>query len=452
MSPPASLASRLEKDKVSFLLAQFVDIHGSPKVKMAPVESLDSLIEEGAGFAGGAVWGMGQGAHSHDMMGRIDTETYTQVPWQPEIARFASDIYVDGQPYPFCSRVNLKTQLAAAKAKGFVMNIGIEPEHFLVVKRPDGSIAPWDPANVDSLAKPCYDFKAVAPALGYLQDITRYCNALGWGVYQTDHEDGNGQYEVNFKYSDALTTADRYTFFKMMTSQVALKYGAVATHMPKPFTNRTGSGAHIHYHVADASTGKNLFTDDSDPRGLGLSKMAYHFLGGIIHHAPALCAVTSPTINCYKRLLVGDGLYSTRSGFTWTPAFISYGDNNRTQMLRVCGPGHVEDRSVSAGCNPYLAFAAYVAAGLDGVAKGMDPGEPSLKNLYAMSPEQIASLGLKTLPQSLRESVTALEADDVVRESLGPIGDEFIKLKRQEWNEYHRQVSPWEVEQYLSLF
>jgi glutamine synthetase len=331
------------------------------------------------------------------------------------------------------------------------MNIGIEPEHFLVVKKPDGSIAPWDPANVDSLAKPCYDFKAVAPALGYLQDITRYCNALGWGVYQTDHEDGNGQYEVNFKYADALTTADRYTFFKMMTSQVALKYGAVATHMPKPFTNRTGSGAHIHYHVAD-SAGKNLFTDESDPRGLGLSKMAYHFLGGIIHHAPALCAVTSPTINCYKRLLVGDGLYSTRSGFTWTPAFISYGDNNRTQMLRVCGPGHVEDRSVSAGCNPYLAFAAYVAAGLDGVAKEMDPGEPSLKNLYAMSPEQIASLGLKTLPQSLRESVTALEADEVVRASLGPIGDEFIKLKRQEWNEYHRQVSPWEVDQYLSLF
>jgi glutamine synthetase len=451
MSPPASLASRLEKDKVSFLLAQFVDIHGSPKVKMAPVESLDSLIEEGAGFAGGAVWGMGQGAHSHDMMGRIDTETYTQVPWQPEIARFASDIYVDGQPYPFCPRVNLKKQLAAAKAKGFVMNIGIEPEHFLVVKKPDGSIAPWDPANVDSLAKPCYDFKAVAPALGYLQDITRYCNSLGWGVYQTDHEDGNGQYEVNFKYADALTTADRYTFFKMMTSQVALKYGAVATHMPKPFTNRTGSGAHIHYHVAD-SAGKNLFTDESDPRGLGLSRMAYHFLGGIIHHAPALCAVTSPTINCYKRLLVGDGLYSTRSGFTWTPAFISYGDNNRTQMLRVCGPGHVEDRSVSAGCNPYLAFAAYVAAGLDGVAKEMEPGEPSLKNLYAMSPEQIASLGLKTLPQSLRESITALEANDVVRGSLGPIADEFIKLKRQEWNEYHRQVSSWEVDQYLSLF
>jgi glutamine synthetase len=452
MTPSAALAARLERDKVSFLLAQFVDIHGSPKVKMSPVEALQSLLDEGAGFAGGAVWGLGQGAHSHDMMGRIDPESYTPVPWQPEVARFACDLHVDGQPYPFCSRVNLKQQLATARSEGFVLHVGIEPEHFLVVRRPDGSIAPWDPAGADGLAKPCYDYKAFAPAIGYLQDLTRHCNALGWGVYQTDHEDANGQFEVNFKYADALTTADRYTFFKMMTSQVAARHGAIATHMAKPFTNRTGSGAHLHYHLADAASGENLFTDLADPRGLGLSPLAYHFLGGIIRHAPALCAVTSPTINCYKRLLVGDGLQSTRSGFTWTPAFISYGDNNRTQMIRVCGPGHVEDRSVSAGCNPYLAFAAYLAAGLDGVVNAIEPGEPVIQNLYAMSPDQVGQLGLRTLPQSLRESVAALEADPVVRGSLGAIGDEFIRLKRQEWNEYHRQVSPWEVDQYLTLF
>jgi glutamine synthetase len=452
MPPSESLTSQLKKDQVSFLLAQFVDIHGSPKVKMSPADSLASLLDEGAGFAGGAVWGMGQGAHSHDMMGRIDPDSYTPIPWQPHMARFACDLYVDGQPHPYCPRVNLKRVLGAARAQGFVLNVGIEPEHFLVVRKPDGSIAPWDPAGVDTLPKPCYDFKAVSPALGYLQDITRYCNQLGWGVYQTDHEDANGQFEVNFKYADALTTADRYTFFKMMTSQVALKYGAIATHMPKPFANRTGSGAHVHYHLADASSGKNVFTDEADPRGLGLSALAYHFLGGILRHAPALCAVTSPTVNCYKRLLVGAGLQSTRSGFTWTPAFISYGDNNRTQMLRVCGPGHVEDRSVSAGCNPYLAFAAYMAAGLDGITHEIDPGEPTLKNLYAMTPEQIGALGLKTLPQSLRESVAALENDPVVGESLGVIADEFIRLKHQEWNEYHRQVTPWELDQYLGLF
>ena len=442
----------LQKDDIQFILAQFVDIHGSAKVKMSPAGSLDSLIDEGAGFAGGAVWGMGQGAHSHDMMGRVDLDSYTPLPWQPHVARFASDLYVDGKPHPYCPRVNLKRVLNMAREKGFVLNLGIEPEHFLVVKNADGSISPWDPAKIDTLAKPCYDFKGIAPALGYLQDITTYCNQLGWGVYQADHEDGNGQYEVNFMYSDALTTADRYTFFKMMTSQVAAKYGAIATHMPKPFGNRTGSGAHIHYHLADAATGENRFTDEEDRRGLGISRLGYHFLGGILKHAAALCAISSPTANCYKRLLIGPGLHSSRSGFTWTPAFISHGDNNRTQMLRICGPGHVEDRSVSAGCNPYLVFAAYLMAGLDGIENKIEPGEPNLVNLYGLTKEEIYKRGLVTLPQSLKEALVALESDNLVLNALGPIQNEFLKLKWQEWNEYHRQISQWEIDQYLTFF
>jgi glutamine synthetase len=443
---------QLQADGIEFILAQFVDMHGSAKVKMSPVGCLDALADEGAGFAGGAVWGMGQAAHSHDMMGRVDLDSYTPLPWAPNTARFACDLYVDEKTHPFCPRVNLKRVLGAAETKGYRFNLGIEPEHFLVTKNPDGTISPWDPAKVDHLAKPCYDFKGIAPAMGYLQDITNYCNQLGWGVYQCDHEDANGQFEVNFMYSDALTTADRYTFFKMMTSQVAAKYGATATHMAKPFSDRTGSGAHIHYHLADVNSGENLFTDLEDKRGLGLSKMAYHFLGGILKHAPALCAIASPTANCYKRLLVGPGLYSSRSGFTWTPAFISYGDNNRTQMLRVCGPGHVEDRTVSAACNPYLVFAAYISAGLDGIEKGYEPGEPNLGNLYAMTREEIYKKGLATLPQSLKEALAALEEDTVVRNALGPIQNEFLKLKWQEWNEYHRQISKWETDQFLTMF
>jgi len=446
------LRQQFEQDKIRFILAQFVDIHGSAKVKMSPVEALDMLADEGAGFAGAAVWGMGQGPHSHDMMGRIDLDTYTPVPWQPGTARFASDLYVDEKPYPFCPRVNLKRVLKTVREKGFLLNLGIEPEHFLVVKNPDGSISPWDPAHVDNLAKPCYDYKGISPALAYLQDLTTFCNQLGWGVYQADHEDANGQFEVNFKYSDALTTADRFTFFKMMTSQVAAKYGAIATHMPKPFSNRTGSGAHIHFHLADAATGENKFTDMQDKRGFGLSKMAYHFLGGILKHAPALCAINSPTANCYKRLLVGPGLHSSRSGFTWTPAFISYGDNNRTQMLRICGTGHIEDRSISSGCNPYLVFAAYVTAGLDGIENQIEPGEPNLGNLYNLNRDEIYKKGLTTLPQSLKEALTALEADQVVLNALGPIQNEFLKLKWQEWNEYHRQISRWETEYYLTFF
>jgi glutamine synthetase len=446
------IRQRLEQDQIRFILTQFVDIHGSAKVKMSPTEALSMLIDEGAGFAGAALWGMGQGPHSHDMMGRIDLDSYTPMLWQPGTARFASDLYVDEKPYPLCPRVNLKRVLRTVREKGFVLNVGIEPEHFLVVKNPDGTISPWDPAKVDNLSKPCYDFKGLSPALGYLQEITSYCNQLGWGVYQADHEDANGQYEVNFKYTDALATADRFTFFKMMTSQVAAKYGAIATHMPKPFSNRTGSGAHIHFHLAKADGGENVFTDMEDKRKLGLSKTAYHFLGGILKHAAALCAITSPTVNCYKRLLFGPGLYSSQSGFTWTPAFISYGDNNRTQMLRVCGPGHVEDRSVSSGCNPYLVFAAYVLAGLDGIENEIDPGEPNLGNLYNLTRDEIYRRNLANLPQSLKEALAALEGDQLVLNALGPIQSEFLKLKWQEWNEYHRSVSNWEVDHFLTMF
>jgi glutamine synthetase len=238
----------------------------------------------------------------------------------------------------------------------------------------------------------------------------------------------------------------------MMNSQVAAKYGAIATHMPKPFSNRTGSGAHIHFHLANAGDGENAFTDLEDKRNMGLSKLAYYFLGGILKHAPALCAITSPTVNCYKRLLFGPGLHSSRSGFTWTPAFISYGDNNRTQMLRVCGPGHVEDRSVSSGCNPYLVFAAYVLAGLDGIENKIDPGEPNLANLYNLTRDEIYRRNLTSLPQSLKEALTALEGDQLVLNALGPIQSEFLKLKWQEWNEYHRSVSQWEVDHFLTMF
>jgi glutamine synthetase len=447
-----NIKSRLKEDKINFLLVQFVDLSGAAKVKMCPVEALDTLIDEGAGFAGAALGGFGQGPNSPDMMARVDLTTYTPLPWQPGIARFVGDLYVQGEPYPYCPRLTLKRALNQATEKiGFTLNVGLEPEHFLITRKPDGSIQPWDPANVDHLAKPCYDFKGISSAMGYLQEIVGYCNQLGWGAYQADHEDANGQYEVNFQYADALTTADRYTFFKMMTSQVAPKYGAVATHMPKPFADRTGSGAHMHYHIADRN-GENLFASVEDNRGMGLSKLAYQFLGGILKHAPALCAILSPTVNCYKRLQVGEGLYSSRSGFTWTPAFVSYGGNNRTQMQRVCGPGHIEDRTVSAGCNPYLVFAAYLAAGLDGIEQDRDPGEPNHENLYELTPLAIRKRGMKTLPQTLHEALFELERDPVVLNSLGPIGDEFVDHKRREWIDYHRSVSGWEIENYLTRF
>ena len=422
------LEGQFEADGIVYLLIQFVDIHGAAKVKLIPAGAFRSAVEVGAGFAGGAVWGMGQGPHSHDLCARADPESYTPLPYEPGVARFAADLHVDGLPHPYCPRVNLRRVVDRARELGYVFNVGVEPEFFLGARNSDGSITGWDPHGVDDLAKPCYDFKGMSAALDFLRAINDGLNSLGWGAYQADHEGANSQYEINFKYADAVTTADRLIFFRMMTCQVA----------------------HMQYHLADASTGENVFEDAKDSRGLGLSALAYHFLGGIVAHAKALTAITSPTVNCYKRLQMGSALTGSRSGFTWVPAFIAYGDNNRTQMLRVCEPGHVEDRSASSACNPYLAIAAYLAAGLDGIAGKLDPGEPNLGNLYESGPESMAARGVRTLPQSLNEALDHLEADAVVRESLGAIADEFLKLKREEWRDYHAHIGAWELQRYLT--
>ncbi len=452
MATREEVRRQMQNDGIEYLLAQFVDLNGSAKVKMVPASHFDDVIDGGAGFAGAAVPGLGQGPHSHDMMARIDLDTYSPVPWREGVARFASDLYVDDEPHPYCARTNLKRVLGDARGKGYVFHVGIEPEHFLVTRGDDGSLSVFDPNNVDNLSKPCYDFKGMANVMDYLRDLMDGMARVGWDVYQSDHEDANGQYEVNFVYSDALTTADRYTFFKMMTSQYAQRYGAIATHMAKPFADRTGSGGHIHFHVADSETDENVFLDENDSQGLGLSEFAYHFIGGIFDHASALCAITSPTVNCYKRLQVGAGLFGARSGFTWTPAFISYGDNNRTQMIRTAGPGHLEDRTVSAACNPYLAMAAYIAAGLDGVERKLDPGKANLGNLYELGLDEIQRRGIGLLPQSLAESLAELREDEVIQGALGVIYDEFIGLKEAEWRSYHSEISQWELDRYLTMF
>ena len=372
------------------------------------------------------------------------------MPHEPGVARFAADLYVDDRPHPFCPRVNLKRMLARAAEKGY----RLQRRHRARVL-PGGQghrrlAARLGPARRGRPRQAVLRLQGHLGRPGFPPALDDGLNRLGWGVYQSDHEDANFQYEVNFQYADALETADRLIFFRMMAGQLARRAGAIATFMAKPFSTRTGSGAHMHYHLADASDSSNLFRDESDPRGLGLSALAYHFIGGILEHAPALCAVTSPTVNCYKRLQMGPALTGSRSGYTWTPAFITYGDNNRTQMLRIPEPGHVEDRSISSAFNPYLGIAAYLAAGLDGIERQLDPGEPNLGNLYTADLETMARRGVRTLPQSLPEALAHLENDAVVREGLGPIADEFLRLKRDEWREYHAQVESWEVGRYLT--
>jgi len=435
----------LRRHEVRFVLAQFVDIHGAAKAKAVPVEHLDMVLGDGAGFAGFALWGFGMGPHGPDYMAVGDLDTLSLIPWMPGYARIVCNGVVRGKPYPYCSRVALKQQLDKLAARGMTLYTGIEPEFMLLSRDAQGKLGPCDGSDV--LDKPCYDYKGLSRASGFLDKMVSALRTVGIDVYQIDHEDANGQFEINFTYADALKSADNFTFVKMAASEIARQFGMIATFMPKPFSNRTGSGAHFHISIGNATT-KNLFHDAGDPQGLGLSAMAYHFLAGILEHARALTAICAPTVNSYKRLVVGRAL----SGATWAPAYVAYGDNNRTACVRIPG-GRIEFRLPDSGSNPYLVTAALLAAGMDGVDRKLQPGKPNNTNLYEWSLAQLAEEGIRVLPQNLLEAIGELEKDEIVRGALGPdLSQEFIDLKRMEWTEYARHVSDWETHRYLEFF
>ncbi len=431
---------------IEFVLAQFVDIHGAAKTKAVPAKHLKMVVEDGAGFAGFAVWGLGMGPHGPDFMARGDLSTLRKIDWMPGFARIACDGYVNGKPYEYDSRVVCRRAIEGIqKDLGCEVYAGLEPEFLLVKKDPvSGRVSPAD--DDDVLDKPCYDYNGLNRSSAFIAELTHAIVACGMDVYQIDHEDANGQFEINFTYTDALTMADHYILFKMAASAIARKHGVICSFMPKPMTDRTGNGMHMHFSLG--KDGKNAFHDDADPKGLGISPLAYHFIGGIFKHAAALTAVTCPSVNSYKRLVVG----GTASGATWAPAHICYGDNNRTAMVRVCG-NHLELRSPDSSANPYLMMAAVLAAGADGVKNELDPGKPHNINVYETTAAQRAELGIGTLPQSLPEALDALKADEVIAEGIGKaLAKEFIGLKTQEWIDYHRDVTDWEVRRYLEFY
>ena len=449
--PDDDLRSRAESDGVEFFFAMFVDMHGKPCAKMIPIEAIDVLTGGGAGFAGFAAGPMGQSPADPDMIAMPDPASYTLVPWQPGLAVLQCDIHVDGEPWPYAPRLILKGMLEKARERGVVYNVGCEAEYFLVRRREAGGIDVADP--LDRSEAPCYDAKGLTRMYDHLTTLSKYMNRLGWANYANDHEDANGQFEQNFAYSDALTSADRLIFFRYMVHTVAHQAGLAATFMPKPFASLTGSGLHLHSSLWDAKSGAELFADEDDARGLGLSEMAYHYIGGLVAHGPALAGITCPTVNSYKRFGVG----APQSGATWAPAYATYGGNNRTQMLRVPEGGRVENRACDGAANPYLAMAAQLAAGLDGIDRGLDPGEPNRDNLHVLPAEEVAARGIRSLPPTLLHAMDELVADDVLREALGktPDGDYidyYAKVKREEFHAWHSEVSDWEVERYLTLF
>lgn len=442
------LKNKLKSQGVKYCVGAYVDIHGVPKGKFVPIDHFEHFAEGSELYTGYALDGLGQRPNDDEIASLPDTNHIIQLPWQPEVAWMPADNTFKGEPYEVNTRVALKKVLAEAEAMGFAVNLGIECEVFVLRLTEDGKLEV--PNADDDLEKSCYDVKRFMDRYQWIDKVSTTINDLGWDLYSLDHEDANSQFEFDFKYADALTMCDRFIFFRMMAKQYASEEGLIATFMPKPFADKTGSGAHFNMSIADSKTGKNLFEDENDPRGLGLSKLGYQFSAGILKHGPALCAAFAPTVNSYKRL-VRKGLMSY---YSWAPVFNSYGSNNRTNSLRVpMGGGRVESRNADAACNPYLAATLAIAAGLQGIKEELDPGDAQEENLYEFTPEQLAERGICELPRSLDEAVAAFEADPFVEEVLGSkLRNEFIKYKSEEWRQYHQRVSQWEIDQYARLF
>lgn len=434
--------------QVRYGLAAYVDLHGRIKGKCVPVEHFDRMIAGSELYTGAALDGVPQDISDDEVAAMPDVARAMQLPWRPDVAWFPSDLYLRGEPFEADSRGILKRQLAAAAALGYDFMTGIEPEFYIF--KQDAAGQPVATSERDTLAKPCYEVSTLLDCFPYVGEIVEAMNTLGWDVYSFDHEDGNGQFEIDFHYADALTTSDRITFLKLMVGEIARKHGYFASWMPKPFANRTGSGAHLNMSMADIRTGENLFASTADPRGLGVSVAGYQFIAGVLRHAPAITAVIAPTVNSYKRLVKRGAM----SGSTWAPVFACYGNNNRTNMLRVpMGGGRVECRAADSSMNVYLATAMVLAAGLEGIREGLDPGEPHRENLYNLPEAEREAQGIRFLPRSLGDALDAFEADPLSRAVFGPaMFAAFLDYKRGEWEEYQNHVSQWERDRYLKFF
>ncbi|MBL8905037.1 MAG: type III glutamate--ammonia ligase [Rhizobiales bacterium] len=426
----SELAKYAKDRNIKFFLFNFTDLFGTQRAKLVPAQAAAKMQKAGAGFAGFATWLDQTPAHP-DLLVMPDPSSIIPLPWRPDVAWVAGDPWLDGKPLAQAPRLVLKDLVAKAAKRNLKLMAGVEPEFHLT--NADGS-AVSDPR--DTQEKPCYDQAAIMRRLDVIAEITGTMIELGWGPYQNDHEDANGQFEINWSFNDALTTADQLAFFKFMVKSIAEKHGLRATFMPKPFINLTGNGCHVHLSVWDGAGKKNLF---HDPKGdLGLSPMAYQFLGGLIHHADSLVAITNPTVNSYKRI----NAPRTLSGATWSPNTVTFGGNNRTHMVRVPDEGRIEFRLPDGAANPYLMMAGILVAGLHGLDEKMDPGKRLDIDMYA---EGHKVKGAKKLPLNLLDAIRNFEKDKYLRDGLGAeVSDAYIKLKTNDWNQYCRHLTQWE--------
>ena len=424
-----------KQKKIKYFLISFVDLFGVLRSKLVPARAIGEMQKEGAGFAGFATWLDMTPAHP-DMFSIPDPESLFQLPWKPEVAWLAGDLWMDGKEVEASPRIALKRQIALAAEKGYRIKTGVECEYFLL--NPEGTKIS---DSQDIQEKPCYDQSALMRRYDVISEICDSMIELGWNPYQNDHEDANGQFEMNWEYDDVLNTADRHVFFKYMVKAIAEKHGMRATFMPKPFINLTGNGCHAHVSAWNSNGKKNLFYDQKDE--LGLSKLAYHFLGGILTNAQALSAVFNPTVNSYKRI----DAQVTLSGATWSPNVISYSGNNRTHMIRIPDKGRFELRLMDGSANPYLLQAGIIVAGLDGINNKRDPGKALNINMYTDGKNL---RGLHKLPENLLDAIRLFEKSKTLKQGFGEeLVTSYAKLKHSEWKNCSSSISSWEWEHTL---
>jgi glutamine synthetase len=448
------LRDRLIEQGVRYVFGAYVDAHGVPKSKCVPVEHLESMAGGSELYTVGALEGMGElGPNEDECEGHPDLAGLRVLPWDRRFAIAPADLVYHGAPYTHDSRHVLKRQLAAAAELGYTFNVGIEPEVYVLAEQ-DGQVTPW--VKEDSYNAPTrgYDIETTILADGFLEPMVGYMNELGWDVYSFDHEGGDGQYEFEFRYTDALEMADRMILFRLMAKHVARSLGCIASFMPKPFDDNFGSGAHVNMSLADLETGENRFevapADDSANGHHGYSKLAHQFTAGVLRHARAITAVACPTVNSYKRLVpVGH-----MNHITWAPVYQAYGHNNRTLMCRLPMNRRCNElRIADSASNFYLVIGLTLAAGLEGIREQLDPGEPVNVDTYSIPDRELAARGVHRLPRSLGEAVDAFEADPLARDTFGEeFHASYVELKRGEWEAYSTVVSEWERSSYLRLW
>ncbi len=417
-----SLATIAKKNKIKYFLISFVDLFGVLRSKLVPAQAISEMQKNGAGFAGFATW-LDMTPADADMFAIPDPDSLIQLPWNKEVGWLASDLWMNGKPVKASPRVMLKDQIKKLDKKNLNMKSGVECEYFLI--SPDGSSIA-DTRDIQS--KPCYDQSSLMRRYDLIKEICDGMIELGWNPYQNDHEDANGQFEMNWEYNDCLVTADRHAFFKFMVKNLSEKHGLRATFMPKPFEKLTGNGCHAHISLWNGKI--NKFLDIGDR--YGLSKLAYNFLGGVMQNAESLSAFFNPTINSYRRI----NAPPTTSGATWSPSSISYSGNNRTHMIRIPDPGRFELRLMDGSANPYLIQAGVIAAGLYGLNNKSDPGEALTCNMYT---DYKNYPKLEKLPHDLEDALSQLDDNKNLREAFGDeVINSYIKLKNQEIDEFNK--------------